>query len=150
MQQRGSASKPPASAAWALLRTGDTCKPDVTEFLYQTPAVKPKEAATMARKKAHEGATEPKAAHAATVADKPARPRKAHKTDEPIHASRNTPLPSPRATLPVISSQVRHSMIAEAAYYRAEKRGDGPGDPDQDWYEAEAEIEQMLEGLVAG
>lgn len=35
-------------------------------------------------------------------------------------------------------------MIAEAAYYHAEKRGFQGGDMDADWYMAEAEIEAML------
>lgn len=35
-------------------------------------------------------------------------------------------------------------MIAESAYYRAERRGFQDGKSDQDWYEAEAEIDRML------
>ncbi|MCK6488177.1 MAG: DUF2934 domain-containing protein [Planctomycetes bacterium] len=31
-------------------------------------------------------------------------------------------------------------MVAEAAYYRAEKRGFAPGNDLQDWVEAESEI----------
>lgn len=38
----------------------------------------------------------------------------------------------------------RERMIAEAAYYRAEHRGFQGGDPQQDWLEAEAEINRML------
>jgi hypothetical protein len=33
-----------------------------------------------------------------------------------------------------------HHLIAEAAYYRAQERGFAPGDPLQDWLEAEAEV----------
>jgi choline dehydrogenase-like flavoprotein len=40
----------------------------------------------------------------------------------------------------------RESMIAEAAYYRAERRGFDGGDPVSDWLEAEAEIDAILEG----
>jgi len=36
------------------------------------------------------------------------------------------------------------SMIAEAAYYKAEQRGFADGSPEQDWWEAEKEIEAML------
>jgi hypothetical protein len=36
------------------------------------------------------------------------------------------------------------SMIAEAAYYKAEQRGFTGGSPEQDWWEAEKEIEAML------
>ena len=38
----------------------------------------------------------------------------------------------------------RDCMIAEAAYFRAEKRGFAEGDPMQDWLEAEREIDCML------
>lgn len=38
----------------------------------------------------------------------------------------------------------RHVKIAEAAYYRAEKRGFEPGLEDQDWFEAEREIDAVL------
>jgi hypothetical protein len=36
-------------------------------------------------------------------------------------------------------------MIAEAAYFHAERRGFEGGDPDQDWYRAEQEIDQLLD-----
>jgi hypothetical protein len=36
----------------------------------------------------------------------------------------------------------RWLMIAEAAYYRAEKRGFAPGHAEQDWLEAEKEIDK--------
>jgi len=36
-----------------------------------------------------------------------------------------------------------YSWIAEAAYYRAEKRGFTPGGELQDWLDAEAEIKQL-------
>ena len=45
-----------------------------------------------------------------------------------------------------ITPEQRACMIAEAAYYRAEHRGFQSGDPQQDWLEAEAEIDQMLVG----
>ncbi|HYW93425.1 MAG TPA: DUF2934 domain-containing protein [Gammaproteobacteria bacterium] len=35
----------------------------------------------------------------------------------------------------------RHRRIAEAAYYRAERRGFAGGDPVNDWLEAESEID---------
>ncbi len=43
-----------------------------------------------------------------------------------------------------LSPQERHRMICDAAYYRALRRGFGHGSPDQDWREAEAEIDAML------
>ena len=71
---------------------------------------------------------------------------------EPIAAMQAAPasptkaVPAAAAPMPVVDGQARQAMIAEAAYYRAQKRGDGPGDPVSDWYEAEAEIEHLLEG----
>ncbi|MFN7086988.1 MAG: DUF2934 domain-containing protein [Burkholderiales bacterium] len=38
----------------------------------------------------------------------------------------------------------RHRMIAEAAYYRALRRGFHGGSDLEDWLEAEAEIDKML------
>ena len=47
-----------------------------------------------------------------------------------------------------LDPQVRHHMIACAAYYRAEKRSFAGGEESQfhDWLAAEAEIEHMLAG----
>ena len=42
-----------------------------------------------------------------------------------------------------ISPEQRRLMIAEAAYYRAQRRG-FRGDPVRDWTEAEAEIDAQL------
>ncbi len=39
----------------------------------------------------------------------------------------------------------RRRMVAEAAYFRSEKRGFREGDIQQDWLEAEAEIKSRLE-----
>lgn len=38
----------------------------------------------------------------------------------------------------------REQMIAEAAYYRAERRGFSPGNEMSDWLEAEADVEHVL------
>jgi predicted nucleic acid-binding Zn-ribbon protein len=48
-----------------------------------------------------------------------------------------------------MSSQ-RQQMIAEAAYFRAERRGFNGGDPVRDWCEAEAEIDARLLALESG
>ena len=45
-----------------------------------------------------------------------------------------------------LTTEQRISMIAEAAYYRAEHRGFSDSDPEHDWWEAEKEIEAMLTG----
>jgi hypothetical protein len=43
-----------------------------------------------------------------------------------------------------ITSEQRRHMIAEAAYFRAQRRGFRGGDPDRDWIEAEVEIDALL------
>lgn len=51
---------------------------------------------------------------------------------------------APTNVLPLTPEQ-RYQMIAEAAYFRAEKRGFALGDTLQDWLEAEAEIDSILQ-----
>jgi di/tripeptidase len=43
-----------------------------------------------------------------------------------------------------VAPDERHRMIAEAAYYRAERRGFKDGDAFRDWCEAEAEVDAQL------
>lgn len=43
-----------------------------------------------------------------------------------------------------VAKEIRHLMIAEAAYYRAEARGFADGYELDDWLEAEAEIDQTI------
>lgn len=43
-----------------------------------------------------------------------------------------------------ITPEQRFNMIAEAAYFMAEKRGFSGGDPETDWFCAESEIDHML------
>jgi hypothetical protein len=43
-----------------------------------------------------------------------------------------------------ISPERRLQMIAEAAYFRAERRGFAPGAESRDWLESEAEIGKLL------
>lgn len=45
------------------------------------------------------------------------------------------------------TSDQKHRMIAEAAYFRAEKRGFAGGDPVDDWFTAEVEIEESLKAF---
>lgn len=45
---------------------------------------------------------------------------------------------------PAFSAQERERLIAQAAYYRAEKRGFAPGCELQDWVEAEAEVLRLI------
>ncbi len=61
--------------------------------------------------------------------------------------------PAPAATAGMrVTPQQRYQMIAEAAYFIAERRGFAAGDPARDWHEAEAEIERILQsgGKAAG
>jgi hypothetical protein len=44
-----------------------------------------------------------------------------------------------------ISPEQWRTMVAEAAYYRAQRRGFGGGSAEQDWFEAEEEIRRSLE-----
>lgn len=51
--------------------------------------------------------------------------------------------PKPAAASPA-AANAKLQMIAEAAYYIAEKRGFQGGDAVQDWLTAEAQIEQLI------
>ena len=59
-----------------------------------------------------------------------------------------TPTPPPSALPPAAApdEHPRKSMIAEAAYYRAERRGFAPGRELEDWLRAEDEIEALTRG----
>ena len=46
-----------------------------------------------------------------------------------------------------ISPRERYEMIATMAYYRAEKRNFAPGQEQQDWYECERIVDEMLAKL---
>ena len=50
------------------------------------------------------------------------------------------------ASVPVLNAQERDRLIAQAAYFRAEKRGFAPGCELQDWVEAEAEVLRLIGG----
>lgn len=52
--------------------------------------------------------------------------------------------PAPAASKAKIDPEVRRRMIAEAAYYIAEKRGFIHGHHDADWAEAERQIDAKL------
>lgn len=62
-------------------------------------------------------------------------------------AARRSPAAARTAPHPAkgkVSPEQRYCMIAEAAYYCAERRGFSGGNPLQDWVEAEAEIDRLL------
>ena len=43
-----------------------------------------------------------------------------------------------------VDTSERQRMIAEVAYFRAEQRGSASSDPEQDWIEAEIEVDRIL------
>lgn len=47
---------------------------------------------------------------------------------------------------PALNAEERIRLVAQAAYYRAEKRGFAPGYELQDWVEAEAEVLRLIGG----
>jgi len=49
-----------------------------------------------------------------------------------------------------ISEEMRRSMIAEAAFVRAERRGFTGGDEVEDWLAAEAEVDALLRAESGG
>ena len=56
-------------------------------------------------------------------------------------AIRRGPVPQEGAAGP----EEREQMIAEAAYYRAERRGFAPGYEMEDWMQAEIEIDSLIQ-----
>jgi len=67
-------------------------------------------------------------------------------------AARSTRRPTPKTMRPlradavaaVIDPERRRALIAEVAYYRAERRGFEPGHEAEDWLSAEAEVDTAL------
>jgi Protein of unknown function (DUF2934) len=48
----------------------------------------------------------------------------------------------------LVDPELRHEMIATAAYYISEQRGFAPGHEREDWYRAEAAIDKQLPRLL--
>ena len=62
-------------------------------------------------------------------------------------APRKTPSKTSVATSPFtqfVDPRTRAALIAEAAYFRAEKRGFAPGHETEDWLAAESEVDARL------
>jgi hypothetical protein len=53
---------------------------------------------------------------------------------------------APVSGAPMINPEQRRSLIAQAAYFRAEHRGFAPGHEAVDWIAAEIEVDTMLTG----
>jgi Protein of unknown function (DUF2934) len=79
---------------------------------------------------------------------------KAAKSPTVVQEAKSPPKPrAPRTQRPAPAGSViavetlifeRGRMVAEAAYYRAQRRGFSPGAELEDWLEAEAEIDRLL------
>ena len=73
------------------------------------------------------------------------------KTATHVHHAARQPAPQPRPRRPLaappVTPEQRELMIAEAAYYLAERRGFDPGSELEDWLAAESEIERLIEVL---
>jgi hypothetical protein len=59
----------------------------------------------------------------------------------PIALAVEAAVPAPA---PFTGPEQRVALIAEAAYFRAEKRGFAPGHETEDWLAAEAEVDARL------
>ena len=66
-------------------------------------------------------------------------PKKRAPRKTPIAIAVETAIPAP-----FTGPEQRAALIAESAYYRAEKRGFDPGHETEDWLAAEAEVDAML------
>lgn len=91
----------------------------------------------------------------------------AHRTPTPEpsterKAGRETGYTKPRATMPArrqgavgdgrtrLSPEERRRLIAETAYFIAERRGFSAGSELEDWLQAEAEVNRRLGGVSPG
>ncbi len=89
-------------------------------------------------------ATKKKAATKKVVAKKTVKKTAAKKAVRKKTTARR-PSTTPRNPIQV-SAEERWRMIATAAYYKAEARGFTAGDDQQDWLDAEAEINKLFSG----
>lgn len=81
-------------------------------------------------------AVEPAVAPAAKPAKAPAKPR----------AKRSESAASAVSNAIQLTPEERHRVVAEAAYFIAERRGFAGGSSIGDWLQAEADIDRMLAG----
>ncbi len=76
----------------------------------------------------------------------------------PVPSRRPTRQVEPKVTAQVhsgatsghVTEEARRAMIAEAAYFHAERRGFASGNETQDWLRAEAEIDALLRAAHPG
>ncbi len=79
-----------------------------------------------------------------------------HKTSSQQARQKTAPVPPPApardenksirmdSSKPRVTSQEREKMIATTAYLRAEQRGFAPGHEQEDWLQAEAEVDRLI------
>ena len=97
---------------------------------------------TASKKKAARRASAPRAKKPSAAFRSPATPRSAKAAPSTKPAK---PKVRDRARrVETITEEQRRSMIAERAYFKAERRGFAGGDALQDWCEAEAEIDALI------
>jgi hypothetical protein len=84
------------------------------------------------------------AAKQATAVAKPASSASTPKTAEKKTAAASSKATLKNTPASSISAEDRQSLIAEAAYLRAEQRNFVGGDPVTDWLEAEADVNARL------
>jgi hypothetical protein len=63
--------------------------------------------------------------------------------------SKPTRKQTPTETAPLLDPERRRALIAEAAYFRAERRGFEPGHETEDWLAAELEVDTALTAGVS-
>ena len=64
-------------------------------------------------------------------------------TEEPVFG---TSAENEESAEDAVDASEYQRMVAEVAYYKAEKRGFAPGDDQADWFEAEQEVKEQLAG----
>lgn len=103
-----------------------------------TASARKKSSATPAKPPAASG----KAAAKKGIATAPAKAPKA----PPATAERAKPAakPRPAGRSATVGADQRHNYIEVAAYFIAERRGFAPGNLDEDWAAAEAQIDRLL------
>ena len=90
---------------------------------------------TSAKKTAKKTSTKKKASNKETSARKT--PKKTSTHPNKVHRASKTQLN--------ISAEERWRMVAITAYHKAEARGFAPGDEAKDWFEAEKEVDALLQ-----
>ncbi len=111
--------------------------------------------------KAASGKRAPATAVKSAAKAKPAPKAKIAKKPEPVAKATAAPKAAPKAAVakPVrsrakkpagVSLEQRRNYVEVAAYHIAERRGFAPGNPLEDWVQAEAEIDRLIAAGLLG